>query len=102
MKVFCEKYGITYNIFVGVLCLFPVVALIALLWWGKYSSEEKKTLLNILFGALIICAVNIIPFIGQIAAVVWLVFYVIFFVKSLMGKETSIPVAKNIADAIVK
>ena len=102
MKAFCEKYGITYNVFVGVLCLIPVAALVALLWWGKYSSEEKKTLLNILFGALIMVVVNVIPFIGQIASIVWLVFYIIFFVKTLMGKETSIPLANTIANAIVK
>lgn len=99
-----EKLGISENRFWGLATLLPIILLIIdILWWNKLNKEEKLLSLSILISAALICALNIIPILGAILAIIMLVFHIIAIVKYFKNDlGHKIPVASAIAAKFVK
>ena len=104
MKEIIEKLGVKENRFWGLAAILPFILLIIdILWWDKLSKEEKLQSLTVLIAFALVCVVNIIPIIGQIASIVMLVFYIIAIVKFFQGDlGYKIPIADAIAAKFVK
>lgn len=91
------------NRFWGTAALFPTMAIVvAILWWKLLTREEKVRLLDPVACYVLICVLNIIPILGQIASIVWVVFWVISVVKKYKGEDYQIPLAHQITEAIIK
>lgn len=104
MKEKLKALGIAENLFWGTMLLFwPLLIIVLIFWWKAFSREEKVQVLSAIISGALIPVVNIIPFIGQIAAIVMLVFWVIGIVKFYKGDvDYKLILASQIADAIVK
>ena len=104
MKEMMEKLGISENRFWGLSAILPFILLIIdVLWWNRLNKEEKLMSLTILISWALICALNLIPLLGQILSLIMLVLHIIAIVKFFKGElNHKIPVASAIAEKFVK
>ena len=106
MKEILNSLKVAENRFWGTLLLlggyvFPAVVLI--LWWKVLTKDEKVKTLAALIAWVLVYVVNFIPVVGQIAAIVFMVFIVNAIVKYYKGDlDYKIPLAYQIAKAIIK
>ena len=94
-------FGLSW--FLNIAVIGWILALFTLIVDKKeLSLEDRRELVSVIASSALRVVINVIPVIGQIASLVFLVFEIIAGVKALKGETFQVPGAYHIAVAIIK